>query len=232
MSSRMGVIYLTLLFNGILGLQSVTPLMLTTRAAFYREKQSNMYSEGIYTLALILIEIPFLILSSLAFTLPFFYVVGFNLVGSDNSTTGRFFEYWAFTGFYMAVLVYMGIWISFFFSSKSFCDVVSGFASTIFSVFCGFLITPTNIPTFWIFLYYINPLSYALQGIILSQFYGDLTVITLADGTTTTAQDYVSTTTGWNYNSRLHNLIYLFIFMFAFWIFIYLSLAFVNHDQR
>ena len=50
-------------------------------------------------------QVPYLILSSLSFTLPFFFIVGFDNVGD---TTTKFFWYWLFQGLYMSVLVYMG----------------------------------------------------------------------------------------------------------------------------
>jgi ABC-type multidrug transport system permease subunit len=60
-------------------MQTVMPVAMAERPAFYREQQSKMYNVGIYTITTTIIEIPYLILSSLCFTLPFFYIVGFQV---------------------------------------------------------------------------------------------------------------------------------------------------------
>jgi hypothetical protein len=77
--SKSAVIYITVLFCGVVGLQTVMPVAFAERPAFYREQQSEMYSVAIYAIVTTLVEIPYLILSCLCFTLPFFYIVGFQV---------------------------------------------------------------------------------------------------------------------------------------------------------
>eukprot|EP01039_Chlorochromonas_danica_P022357 gene22357-biopygen7853 len=76
--SRAAGIFLTAFFCGILAMITVTPVFLEERPVFYREQQSRMYSVFVYLLTLVVLEIPYLIVSSLSFTLPFFYIVGFD----------------------------------------------------------------------------------------------------------------------------------------------------------
>ena len=63
------------------------------RPSFYREQQSEMYSVAIYTFVTMIVEIPYLMISSLLFTLPFYYIVGFHNVGVGG---GKFLYYWLF----------------------------------------------------------------------------------------------------------------------------------------
>jgi energy-coupling factor transporter ATP-binding protein EcfA2 len=72
--SRSAVIFITSLFCAVLAMLQITPVLIPERAVFYREQSSRMYSVFIYCLTLVTIEIPCLIISALAFTLPFFYV--------------------------------------------------------------------------------------------------------------------------------------------------------------
>jgi ABC-type multidrug transport system permease subunit len=60
---------------------------------------------AVYSVSWFLVEIPYLIVSSLFFTLPFFYIIGFENTGN---VTVKFFWYWLFQGLYLAVLVYFG----------------------------------------------------------------------------------------------------------------------------
>lgn len=103
--SRSAVIFITCLYCGMVTMQSVCPVAVRERPAFYREQQSNMYSVGIYVFAYCTIELPYLMVSSLVFTLPFFYIIGFQYSGN---AVVKFFWYWLFHSLYMAVLVGFG----------------------------------------------------------------------------------------------------------------------------
>ena len=52
-----------------------------------------------------ILQVPYIILASLSFTLPFFYIVGFQHVGDP---TVNFFWYWLFQGLLTFVMVYFG----------------------------------------------------------------------------------------------------------------------------
>ncbi|KAJ1423367.1 P-loop containing nucleoside triphosphate hydrolase protein, partial [Ochromonadaceae sp. CCMP2298] len=85
--SRVALIYITVLFMGVVGMISVQPVIFAERPAFYREQYSQMYDVKIYTLAATLVELPYLVVSSLVFVVPFFFIVGFDRDG----TTVKFF---------------------------------------------------------------------------------------------------------------------------------------------
>ena len=103
--SRSAVIYITVFFCGVVGMQNVLPVAFADRPAFYREQQSEMYSVILYSIVYFLVEIPYVTLASLSFTLPFFYIVGFQHVGN---ATAKFFWYWLFQGLFTFVMVYFG----------------------------------------------------------------------------------------------------------------------------
>lgn len=103
--SRSAVIYITVFFCGVVGMQNVLPVAFADRPAFYREQQSEMYSVILYSFVYFLVEVPYITLASLSFTLPFFYIVGFQHVGN---ATAKFFWYWLFQGLFTFVMVYFG----------------------------------------------------------------------------------------------------------------------------
>ena len=55
--SRVAVIYITVLFMGIVGLKSVQTVVLEERPAIYREMYSKMYDTKVYTIACTLVEV-------------------------------------------------------------------------------------------------------------------------------------------------------------------------------
>jgi len=67
--------------------------------------------------------------------------------------------------------------------------VLAGVVNIMNSIFCGYLIASQNIPSFWIFMYYLSPLHYALEGLVFSQAHGDRTPVTSFSGTVITAEE-------------------------------------------
>lgn len=55
--SLSAVIYITTMFCGIISMLTVVPVVFADRGVFYREQQSNMYSIGIYTFWMTIIEV-------------------------------------------------------------------------------------------------------------------------------------------------------------------------------
>jgi ABC-type multidrug transport system ATPase subunit/ABC-type multidrug transport system permease subunit len=198
--SRAAVMYITLLFVGVVGMISVQPVVFSERPAFYREQFSSVYAVGLHTLASTLVELPYLLVSSVLFVIPFFFIVGFD----QDGVTEKFFYYWLFQGLYMSTLVFIGQFYSTAMPSEASSQVISGMTSTFLTLFCGFMIPSQSIPTFWLFIYWINPLHYALEGLITTQFHQDGTLITLFNGgDQMTAKDYIYTVfEQWSFQHR------------------------------
>lgn len=64
-------------------------------------------------------------------------------------------------------------------------------------------------------MYWINPLHYALEGLIMSQFYQDTTPITTLTGQVTTAEDYMTTVqfSTWTHDHAGYDVLALCIFI-------------------
>ena len=96
--------------------------------------------------------------------------------------------------------------------------MVGGIAMTLFSTFCGFTIKFENFPDFWVFMYYVNPMTYAFEGLVTTQFNRDHTLISVT-GTTEvmTAQSYVQDFyRDWRYSSRGYDIMALVLFIIVF----------------
>lgn len=88
-------------------------------------------------------------------------------------------------------------------------------ASTFISLFCGFMIKPEDFPTFWIFMYWLDPLHYALEGLITTQFNRDSTVISVTGSqyATTTSTFVQSFYSEWKYSHRGGDVLGLLLFI-------------------
>jgi len=74
-----------------------------------------------------------------------------------------------------------------------------------------------DFPDFWIFMYWLNPLHYILEGLIVTQFHRDGTQINIT-GTTdiVTANTYVADFySDWHYSARGYDILALGLFIIA-----------------
>jgi ABC-type multidrug transport system ATPase subunit/ABC-type multidrug transport system permease subunit len=229
--SRAAVIYITSVFCGVLSLLGVVPVLSAERPAFYREQQSQMYSVFVYCLTLFLIEIPYLLTTSLSFTLPFFFLVGFDNVGN---TTHKFFWMWLFNFLWQSTMLFLGEFYVSLTPSQAATQILGSMTNTIFGLFCGFLIGQQDYPTFWLFMYWLDPLHYALEGLITSQFHDDTSPITTMNGNTTTAENYIQDIQfpSWNYSSIGFDVLALCLFIVVAIVGNYLCLSYLRHDKR
>lgn len=95
--------------------------------------------------------------------------------------------------------------------------MVGGMISTFISLFCGFTIIPSNFPSFWIFMYWLDPLHYALEGLVTTQFYKDNTQVSITGSTATlSATNFVEMFyPDWDYSHRGLDIMALFLFIIA-----------------
>jgi hypothetical protein len=94
--------------------------------------------------------------------------------------------------------------------------VIAGITSTTLSLFCGFMRKEQDIPTFWLFVYWLNPLHYVLEGLNVTQFYNDYTPIKLSDGNIITAEKFIGIFyPTWKYSNVGFDILALCLFIFA-----------------
>ncbi len=92
-----------------------------------------------------------------------------------------------------------------------------GMISTFISLFCGFTITAENFPSFWIFMYWLDPLHYAIEGLVTTQFNRDSTPVTVTGlaapipASLFVEQFYPD----WDYSHRGLDIMALCLFIFA-----------------
>ena len=228
--ARVAVVYISAMFMGVVNMKSVQPVILEERPAFYREQFSKLYDVKLYVLAATVVEIPYLIVASLAFVVPFFFIIGFD----KDGTTVKFFWYWLFSALYMSVMVFLGHFLSSSMKDAAAVDVLGGMLSTVISLFGGFLIRPELFPDFWIFMYWLDPLHYVIEGLAVTQFNGDHMMITLTgSGEEVTAHTYMhSFYTEWRYAHRGYDVMALCLFILVLRVATYFSLEYVRHDTR
>ncbi|KAH7833611.1 hypothetical protein Vadar_008066 [Vaccinium darrowii] len=162
-----GSIYLLIQIFGIGNCSSVIPFIATERSVVYRERFAGMYSSWAYAFAQVTIEIPYVFLQAVIFTIITYPAIGFYL------SINKVFWY-TYTMFCtMLYFTYLGMLLVALTPNIQVASILASFCYNIMNLFSGFLIPQPNIPKWWIWFYWICPAAWSQQGFVTSQ-YGDI----------------------------------------------------------
>ncbi|KAJ0964795.1 hypothetical protein J5N97_025933 [Dioscorea zingiberensis] len=141
-----GSMYAAILFVGVNNCSAVQPIVSIERTVFYRERAAGMYSALPYAIAQVVVEIPYVFIQGLCYTLIVYSMMGFQW------TAAKFFWFFFITFFSFLYFTFYGMMAV---SISPNHEVAAIFASTFYSVFnlfSGFFI-PRPVSTF-------SPLTY------------------------------------------------------------------------
>jgi ABC-type multidrug transport system permease subunit len=177
MNSRVTTIYFSFIMMSTLGMNPVLPFFELERNMYYRHKSALMYDTPAISFAYTLAELPFLIGTCFLYTTIFYFVIGF----APEAT--KFFLYYLFMFLAMALFTYLGQMLVALSPDVQIAQGFGGLIGSCTSLFTGVLIRPYNMPTFWIFMYWLFPGHYILEGLLVTQFNNDDTPIVATPGT-------------------------------------------------
>lgn len=165
--SVFGSMYSAVIFCGICNCASVLPYIATERRVYYREKFAGMYDSWAYSLAQVVIEIPYIFAQVVIFT-----CISYPMIGYYGSAYKVF---WYMYAMFCSLLYfnYMGMMIIAITPSFPVAAVLQQSFYTMFNLFSGFMVPRPHVPNWWIWLYYITPSSWSLNAMLTSQ-YGDI----------------------------------------------------------
>ncbi|CAK4652151.1 unnamed protein product [Aphanomyces euteiches] len=157
-----GMIYMTALFLCLISFNSVLPLTVLDREAFYRERASQTYSTFWYFIGSTVAELPYVFFNGFLFTAIFYPFVGF---------TGSFGDA-VFYGFNLSLMllfsVYMGQLMSYLAPSVEVATLLGVLFNSLFFLFMGFNPPAMSIPSGYRWLYHITPQKYSLGALTAS----------------------------------------------------------------
>jgi len=155
MNSRLTSLYITSVFMGVYSFNTVLSVFEVERNMFYRHKFSLMYAYFPLIFAVTIVELPFILVSGLLFSVFFYFMVGFSTVAY------RFFLYYLFFTLNMACWTFLGQAFMSLFKDVATAQGFGSVMATMNSLFSGVLIRPQNISSFWLFSKFLlySPLS-------------------------------------------------------------------------
>ncbi|KAL2318113.1 hypothetical protein Fmac_031989 [Flemingia macrophylla] len=164
--NAMGSMYAAVTFIGVQNGASVQPMIAVERTVFYRERAAGMYSALPYALALVIIEIPHILVQSLIYGIIVYAMMGFDW------TTSKFLWYLFFMYFTFLYYAFYGMMTMAITPNVHVASILSSAFYAIWSLFSGFIIPLSRIPIWWKWYYWICPVAWTLYGLVASQ-YGD-----------------------------------------------------------
>ncbi|KAI4380936.1 hypothetical protein MLD38_007066 [Melastoma candidum] len=165
--NAMGSMYAAVFFIGVQNATSVQPVVAIERMVFYRERAAGLYSALPYALAQILIELPYILIQTVAYGLLVYAMIGFEW------TAAKFFWYIFFMYFTLLYFTLYGMMTLAITPNQNIAAIVGGGFYALWNIFSGFIIPRTRIPIWWRWYYWGCPISWTLYGMVTSQF-GDV----------------------------------------------------------
>ncbi|KAH7484979.1 ABC transporter G family member 31 [Phytophthora ramorum] len=158
-----GIIFAASLFLS-LGQASQLPTFIAARDIFYKQRGANFFRTSSYVLANSVSQLPLCVAETLIFGTLVYWMCGF------VSHASEFF-------LFLLVLFLTNVSLgSFYFSLTAVAqDIniatpISMAATLIFIIFAGFVITESQIPDYFIWLYWITPVSWTLRALAVIEY--------------------------------------------------------------
>lgn len=141
------------------------PIYLQERRVLMKEASRGAYKVSSYMIANTIIFLPFLLIVSIIFAVPVYWLVGLN----------SSFAAFSFFVFVVWLIILMASSLVLFLSAIS-PDFISGnsLISTVlgaFFLFSGYFIPKECIPKYWIFMYYVSLYRYPLDTLLINEYW-------------------------------------------------------------
>ncbi|KFK34600.1 hypothetical protein AALP_AA5G166700 [Arabis alpina] len=163
----LGAIYGAVLFLGINNCSSALQYFETERNVMYRERFAGMYSATAYALGQVVSEIPYLFIQAAEFVIITYPMIGFH--------PSAYKVFWFIYSMFCSLLTfnYLAMFLVSITPNFMVAAILQSLFYVNFNLFAGFLIPATQVPKWWIWLYYLTPTSWTIDGFFSSQ-YGDI----------------------------------------------------------
>eukprot|EP00940_MAST-03C_sp_MAST-3C-sp2_P002559 g2559.t1 len=164
--------FLSAAFCGVININTVMAVVMNERSVFYREKAVKMYDAYSYSFGMFVSEIPYICLQGVIYVAIAYPMVGFPVNEQNDFWTGICTFYVPFL-IYLQMATYFGQFIACIMPTQDAATIIASLINTIWNIFAGFLIARDKIPIVYLVLYYLSPIRYALEPLIMSQYWCD-----------------------------------------------------------
>ncbi|KAG0044244.1 hypothetical protein BGZ83_010503 [Gryganskiella cystojenkinii] len=166
LQSRVFVIFQIMVMAALL-VNMVQPRFHMERQWFYRELAGKYYGWKPFAISIMVIEVPYVILSSTIFFVVFYWTCGFV---SDSVLT---FYTWLMITIFCMFAITLGQLIAALTPSTTVAALLNPFIFSSLNLFCGVMMPYAQMPKFWrSWMYWLDPYHYIIEGLVASQLHG------------------------------------------------------------
>lgn len=162
-----GSMYAAVMFVGCENCITVQPVVAVERTVFYRERAAGMYSAIPYALAQVVVEIPYVFVEAVLYTLIVYPMMSFQW------TLVKFFWFFYVSFFTFLYFTYYGMMTVSISPNGQVASIFAAAFYSFFNLFSGFFVARSKIPNWWIWYYWLCPVAWTVYGLVVSQ-YGDV----------------------------------------------------------
>lgn len=166
-SNILGALYLSVLFLAFINSMSVQKVIAYERSVSYRETAAGMYSSLPFALSACTVEVPYILTQSILFCVISYWMIGF------EATAAKYFWYQFFIFITLFLMTNYGIMSVYATPNIVAASVSSSMFFGLWNLYAGFIIAPGDMPVYFAWYRYLNPIYWSLYGIIVSQL-GDV----------------------------------------------------------
>lgn len=220
-----GAMYMGVINLGAFNDQLIIPFSTVERTVMYREKFAGMYSSWSYSFAQAAIEIPYVFIQVLVYTLIVYPSIGYYWTAHKLL--------WFFYTAFCSVLsyVYIGLLLVSLTPNVEVAIILASLFNNTQSLFSGFVLPAPRIPKWWFWLYYLTPTSWVLNALLTSQ-YGNIEKEVKAFGETKSLSIFLNEYFGFHQDKLSLVAAVLIAFPFVFVILFSLSIEKFNFQKR
>ncbi|KAF5940642.1 hypothetical protein HYC85_021809 [Camellia sinensis] len=158
-----GAMYAAIVFLGATNAHAVQSIVAIERTVFYRERAAGMYSELPYAFAQVAIEMLYVIIQTMIYSLLLYSMIGFEW------KVGKVLWFYYFMMMCFVYFTLYGMMVVALTPSSQIAAIVMSFFLSFWNLFSGFLIPRPQIPVWWRWYYWASPVSWTLYGLVTSQ---------------------------------------------------------------
>ncbi|KAK9865807.1 hypothetical protein WJX84_001141 [Apatococcus fuscideae] len=221
-----GALYASTVFVGIINSISCQPIVAGKRGVMYREKAAGMYSVFPWVAGMATAELVYGTVQAVIFSCVLYFAAGF------ARDAGKFFWFLLFCWFTL-------IWFSWFgMASVALTPnvkVAAVFSSNFYSLvnlFAGFILPRPDVPGWWVWMSWLCPTTYTIEGLIASQVGNYVNPLVTGSGTITTPRQYIKSVYGYRATFLGQCVAILASWLVALFFISYLCFRYINHLKR
>ncbi|KAG0463122.1 hypothetical protein HPP92_021598 [Vanilla planifolia] len=160
----LGSMFLPMLFFGLNNSTAVLPIVAIERNVLYREKCAGMYATWAYSFAQVTVEIPYILTQAFIFVSIVYPSVGYYW------TAYKVLSYFYAIFCSLLFATYLGMLLMAMSPNLEIANILASASYTLLNLFSGYLLPQPKIPKWWIWVYWICPTSWTLNGLLTSQY--------------------------------------------------------------